>query len=193
MKRIIAITGGIGSGKSVVRKMVEAMGFPVYDCDSRARKLMESDIGMIGRIGAEVCAEAVIDNVTIDRCRLGNAVFGNPELLSRLNSIVHGAVKTDVQQWIAGKNVAFIETAILYTSGLNQLVNEVWEVIAPVELRVIRVANRNPQLSEADIRKRIDSQQSESNFNERVAPTFEIVNDGFIPLLPQVESLIDKI
>ena len=90
---VVLITGGIGSGKSVVSSILRANGYEVYDCDSEARRLMDSDAGMRCRLRNELCDDAVDDNGMIDRRKIASVVFSNPEKLAILNSIVHGAVK----------------------------------------------------------------------------------------------------
>ena len=178
--KLIAISGGIGSGKSVVAAMLRAMGHEVYDCDSRAKKIMDSDSAIISRIASEVCAEAVVCG-SIDRRRLAEVVFSDAHALSRLNSIVHGAVRSD-------RSLAFVETAILYQSGLDRMVNEVWQVVAPLSLRLGR-AMRRDNASEQAVRARIATQ--DSHIPVRVHPCVrEIVNDEVEPLLPQLLSLL---
>lgn len=185
--KLIAISGGIGSGKSVVAAMLRAMGHEVYDCDSRAKKIMDSDSAIISRIASEVCAEAVVCG-SIDRRRLAEVVFSDAHALSRLNSIVHGAVRSDIARWASDRSLAFVETAILYQSGLDRMVSEVWQVIAPLSLRLGR-AMRRDNASEQAVRARIATQ--DSHIPVRVHPCVrEIVNDEVEPLLPQLLSLL---
>lgn len=188
---LIAITGGIGAGKSVVASILKTMGYPVYDCDSRAKLLMDSNREIINRIECEVASEAVCDG-RIDRTALSKAVFGSPERLEKLNRIVHSSVKQDLLSWNKCLDLAFVETAILYTSGFDAVVDAVWEVVAPTEVRIQRVSHRNPTLTREEICKRIDAQKTESA-SERHANSFSIINDGQSPLLPQVEKLIEDV
>lgn len=187
-RRIIAITGGIGSGKSVVSKIVERMGFAVYDCDSRAKALMDSDPTIGEAIEREICRSVVSDS-GIDRKALGEIVFADSQALAALNRIVHGAVVHDFDSWKLDLPTAFVETAILYTSGLDRHVTEVWEVTAPTDIRIERVRLRNPWLSEAHIRQRIESQMCEERFPKH-ATTRRIVNDNRSAIIPQIESLL---
>lgn len=190
MSRIIAITGGIGSGKSVVCRVVSAMGYDVYDCDSRAKYIMDTDVEIIDAIARDICAEAVCYG-KINRRILSDAVFGSPERLRLLNSLVHTAVIEDFCRWKADKDIAFIETAILYTSGLDKYVNEIWEVTAPDDIRLARVLHRNPELSESKILNRIEAQKEEMCQSGRTEHRI-VVNDGITPLLPQVELLLQS-
>lgn len=190
-QRLIAITGGIGTGKSVVCRILSVMGHDVYDCDSRAKQLMDNDLSIIKAIEADVCPEAVKNN-KIDRCLLAERVFSDKLLLSNLNSIVHSAVIADFMQWSKDRRIAFVETAILYTSGMDNVVTEVWNVTAPVELRICRIKLRNPGLSEAQILKRIESQQCEMHPTAPHASVFPINNDDCQAILPQIERLLQR-
>ena len=186
-QRLIAITGGIGSGKSVVCRMLCAMGYPVYDCDTEAKRIMDrSDVIKQG-IAREICAEA-ISEVGIDQRKLSETVFGSPELLNKLNALVHSAVRDDLAQWSADKPLAFVETAILYQSGLHRMVDEVWNVTAPEEVRISRVMKRN-SLDRASIERRISAQDS-FVIEEPHEHVREIVNDDVEALLPQINSLL---
>ena len=190
MNRLIAITGGIGSGKSVVSRVVEAIGYDVYDCDSRARQIMDGSDSIKKAIANEICREAIGADGSIDRCRLSAEVFGNDDKLCRLNAIVHAAVKEDLAKWASERREAFVETAILYQSGLDRMVSDVWEIIAPTELRVERVIERNG-LTRDEVMKRIvaQDQYQPQAIHGRVT---RIVNDGDMPLLPQIEEAIER-
>jgi len=192
VKKIIAITGGIGAGKSVVQSILTAMGFDVYDCDRQAKALMDSDKSIIEGIAQNICPQSVTDDNQIDKSVLADHVFKNKEALDKLNKLVHKQVIEDFRKWKEGRHIAFIETAILCTSGLDKDVDEVWEVTAPESVRISRVKIRNPHLKESQIISRIESQRSEES-QLKALSTFEIKNDGIAPVLPQIESLLDKL
>ena len=188
--RLIAITGGIGSGKSVVSDMLRAMGHFVYDCDSEARALMERDEEMRRRIFSEVCPEARRNDGGIDRQCLANAVFSDQTKLKNLNCIVHGAVRSDLLARASTMPLMFFESAILRSSGFITLADMVWEVSAPLDLRIKRVMHRN-SLTRRDVEKRIDAQMCET-----IADSVDIrmiVNDGVMPVLPQIERYLDEL
>lgn len=188
--KLIAITGGIGSGKSVVSDVLRTMGQIVYDCDSEAKTLMERDDEMCHRIFTEVCPEARLIEGGIDRRRLAQAVFSDKCKLGKLNSIVHGAVKSDLLSRASEVPLMFFESAILRSSGFLALADVVWEVMAPFDLRVRRVMLRN-SLSRHDVERRIDAQKGETAVG--LAGTRVIVNDGVMPVLPQVERYFDEL
>lgn len=185
--KIIAITGGIGSGKSVVSRVLRVMGYPVYDCDSRARALMDSDAEMKQRIADEISPMALCADGSLNRPALAKVVFSTPQKLARLNAIVHGAVAADCRAWAQQSKspVVFVETAILYASRMDALMSDVWEVTAPEELRIQRVMARNG-LTREQVAERIASQK-----NEFSHPSHKIiVNDTSTPVVPQIISLL---
>lgn len=187
--RLIAITGGIGSGKSVISDILRAMGHKVYDCDTRAKALMDTDESIKDDLINLISIDAVRSDRTIDRKLLSEIVFNDPDALSRLNSIVHKAVRADLRRWreTSSDKTVWVETAILYASRLDREVDEVWEVTAPTELRVQRVMKRN-SMSREQVLARISSQSTTA---AQLHPlTKSIVNDGVEPVLPQILSLL---
>lgn len=186
--RLIAVTGGIGSGKSVVSRMLRCMGYDVYDCDSEARRLMDCDEEIKHAIAHEICREAVTPEGAIDRAVLADAVFADAVLLERLNKAVHETVRRDLRRWSAGRRLAFVETAILYQSYLDRMVDEVWIVEAPVDLRIKRVMTRN-NLTREQVQRRISSQDSYDPGRCHHCVR-HLINDGDIPLLPQLLSML---
>ena len=191
--RLVALTGGIGSGKSVVARMLQVMGYQVYDCDSRAKQLMIDDETVREQLIAEFGTETYLADGTLNRQHLSAVAFGNDEARARLNAIVHPATAYDIRRWAAdlsahGANVAFVETAILRTSGLDRMVDDVWHVTAPADVRIQRVMVRSG-LSKQQVRDRMEAQQAE----EAVAPGEQvIVNDNVTALLPQVSRLLSQ-
>ena len=187
--RLIAITGGIGSGKSVISDILRAMGHKVYDCDTRAKALMDTDESIKDDLINLISIDAVRSDRTIDRKLLSEIVFNDPDALSRINSIVHKAVRADLRRWrdTSSDKTVWVETAILYASRLDREVDEVWEVTAPTELRVQRVMKRN-SMSREQVLARISSQSTTA---AQLHPlTKSIVNDGVEPVLPQILSLL---
>lgn len=190
---LIAITGGIGSGKSVVSRVLRVMGFEAYDCDSRAQELMVND-EQVKRELVEAFGELTyLPDGTINRPHLSAVAFADPSALARLNGIVHPAVARDIQRWArqqaeSGACAAFVETALLRTAALDAVVDSVWHVTAPVEVRVDRVITRSG-LTEQQVLDRIAAQATE----DAVAPgEHVIINDGHKALLPQVMELLKR-
>ncbi len=187
---LTAITGGIGAGKSVVSRILRTLGYEVFDCDIEARRLMDADPEIKRRLKEEISPETVTDNGTIDRRRLSEIVFADKSMLEKLNAIVHASVRDEIDRWRSHPertNRLFVETAILYESGLDRMVDDVWCVTAPEDIRIARVIARN-NCSADDVRARIESQ----NFipSQPHPNLFDIINDGFAPVLPRVLSLL---
>lgn len=191
-QRLIAITGGIGCGKSVVSNILRALEYPVYDCDSEAKRLMNNSNYIKSEISQKISCEAIALDGTINRPILAKIVFNDNKLLSQLNLIVHSAVKEDIINWAKqqAQHTLFVETAILYQSGINLFVDEVWEIQAPIDLRINRVILRNNTTAE-DVQSRINSQHY--NIEKLHDNTKYIVNDNIKPILPQILNLIKEL
>ena len=119
---IIAITGGIGSGKSVVSQVLRVAGYPVYDCDSNAKLIMDKDEEMQKQLADSFGSDVVVNGV-IQRKVLASLVFADRNKLEKLNAIVHPAVRRDIKRWeeTQKSDVVFVETAILKESGVDSL------------------------------------------------------------------------
>lgn len=191
--KLIAITGGIGSGKSVVARLVQVMGHEVYDCDSRAKALMTENEEVRHLLIEAFGKETYHNDGTLNRQHLSEVAFGDDKALARLNGIVHPATARDMQQWAQrqadnGARVAFVETALLRTAGLKRLVDEVWHVTAPASVRISRVMARSG-LTEQQVRERIAAQSVEDALATGEHP---IINDDVTAVLPQVLNLLSK-
>ena len=185
---LIALSGGIGAGKSVVSRMLRAMGYEVYDCDLNARRIIDSDVSIIESIAREECEEAVIEG-RIDRRRLAECVFADADALARLNAITHRAVLDDISAWAesqAGKGIVFVETAILTESGLDRMVDQAWVVTAPEEVRIERVMKRNG-MSRGEVEARIRNQ---SDRLPKGILIHTIFNDGSESLIARINELL---
>ena len=188
---ITGICGGIGSGKSVVSRILRLRGFAVYDCDLEAKRIMDSSHEVLKalneRYGDAVCAPGG----PICRGELARRVFGSDEERQWLNSLVHRLVRADLERWHAGQiqrgmEICFVESAILASSGLALMCGEVWLVTAAEEVRIARIQERD-SLDEDAIRKRIESQAEEEMMLQACGVPVRIIdNSGSVPLLPQI-------
>lgn len=163
----IGVTGGIGSGKSTVCRLFAARGAALYDSDSEAKRLMNDDPDLrariVGAFGAECYTEA-----GLNRAVLAQKVFGHPEQLQRLNAIVHPAVIADFRAW-AGRQTddyVVLESAILFSSGLDREVDRTVAVLAPESLRIERTCRRDGA-DESAVRSRMAVQASDDFLRER--------------------------
>jgi dephospho-CoA kinase len=188
---IVGITGGIGSGKSVISKLLMAMGYPVYDSDAEAKKIMQTDLSVIKELQLEF-GESTYINSQLNKQHIAREVFGNPERLRALNAIVHPAVKRHFQAWAKhqSSSVVFLETAILFESGFNSETHKVILVTAPLDIRIERVLRRD-QCTPKQVMQRIAQQWTEEA--KALQSNFIIVNDGLHSLIKQTEKIISDL
>ena len=172
--RKVAICGGIGSGKSTVCKMFAERGIAIYDSDSRAKVLMNESAELRDLLIAEFGAECYEGDL-LNSPYLAEKVFGSEEQLAKLNAIVHPAVKADFLRWAEEQEGAYciLETAILFESGFNEVVDFAVAVLAPTPLRVERAMQRDGATL-AQIEARIKVQMSDDELMRRT--NFAIVN-----------------
>lgn len=187
---LIAIAGGIGSGKSVVSSVLRIMGYEVYDCDNEAKRLMHTSESIKRDLKLNFGEESVTCDGKINTLHISNVVFHDNSALSKLNAIVHPRVKDDIMQRInnCAQDVMFVETAILMQSNLLDIVDSVWLVTAPEEVRIERVMARNG-MSREDVIKRMEAQQNQDY--SLLNKCYEVQNDGKEALLPQIYKLLN--
>lgn len=187
----IGLTGGIGAGKSVVSRILRLKGYPVYDCDSEAKRLMAESEAIKRELSGRFGEECILSDGSINRRHLSGCVFGNKEHLDWLNALVHSAVRDDVRMWMDEKEgICFVESAIIHTSHLDEMCDEIWLVEAPEEVRVDRAVARGG-ITRENIMQRIAVQRKEFDGieNEKVRL---IMNYGDHSLLERITELIDE-
>ena len=184
----IGITGGIGSGKTVVSHLLEIMGIPVYISDVEAKRVTHTD-DVIRRELTFLLGEEIFLEGILNRSLLASYLFSHAEHAKVVNGIIHPRVKDDFRQWVSRVDVALvgIESAILIESGFRDEVDFVVMIYAPLEIRIDRAIKRD-QSSRELVMKRIEAQMSDELKREQA--DFVIVNDGETPLIPQVLELI---
>mgnify|MGYP003290896252 CR=1 FL=1 len=196
---IIGLTGGIGSGKSVIAKQLRAMGYAVYDTDSEAKRLIVEDAHvreqMTTLFGKEVYQDGVYQTALV-----AQQVFADKSLLAQLNSIVHPAVRADILRWATmqdspsfrkglGVGLCFVECAILYQAGFDQLCDKVVAITAPEHIRLERVIARDHSTIDK-VRARMRAQEAERDI-ERA--DFVTNNDGSTPIPTLCEEIIRQL
>lgn len=184
--KIVGITGGIGSGKSVVCKVFEQLGIPVYEADSAAKLLYDKYPELKQSIKELVSEDAIDKNGNINKKKLAEIVFNDDEKLAVLNKLVHPLVKLDFKNWVEShKGFPYLikEAAILFESGANKDCDIVITVVSPIELRVERVRQRDKK-TKAEIEAIISRQLSEEELIKR--SDFVIYNDEKQMVIPQV-------
>lgn len=165
MTKIIGLTGGIGSGKTTIANHFMAAGIPVYIADDEARKIMQSE-AIIDDI-QKTFGTAIFEKGVLNRQKLAEIVFDNPDKLKLLNGIIHPAVKKHFENWISNHNqTPFIiyEAAILFESGSYKNCDKIITVTAPLETRIQRVIQRDNTTRE-NVLKRINMQWDDNQRN----------------------------
>ncbi len=188
MTKIIGLTGGIGSGKTMVAEYIKSLKIPVYIADDEARKLMNT--ARIIKAVTDAFGKEVVIKGILNRETLAQIVFNNPEKLQKLNSIVHPEVKKHFDNWVQKhKNspLLFKEASILFESGSYKYCDVIVTVTAPVETRLQRVINRDKTDRES-VLKRMENQWSDE---QRIAKSdYVIHNLSFDDTKKQVHEIL---
>ncbi len=186
----IGITGGIGSGKSLVCRIFSALGIPIYSADDRAKWLLNHDEQLKKTVEALLGSEAYLPDGSYNRQWVASKVFNNSILLRELNAVVHPRVGEDTQAWLKLHSKApyvVKEAAIMGKARQNNSLDKVIVVHSPVDVRVERVMQRDPQRSETEIRDIIARQVSDE---ERIkVADYVVYNDDNQLVIPQVWQL----
>ena len=180
----IGITGGIGSGKSYVCRHLEARGFQVYDCDSAAKRLIRTSPDIRERLTALIGPDTYIDD-QLNKKAVAQFLLASEANAQAIDAIVHPAVFHDFE----ASGLEWMESAIIYESGIWRLVDRVIVVTAPEEVRISRVMQRDGitrekvlewmgrQLPQEEVRRRAD---------------YEIINDGIKDIDKQLNKILKK-
>ena len=188
----IGITGGIGSGKTIVCRIFQSLNIPVYDSDASAKLLMECHPIIRKQLIASF-GEDIYNDMELNRAMLATIIFNDPVKLSQVNDIVHPHVKENFIDWCdRQKGVPYIlqEAAILFESGADKYLDKIITVSAPLELRVERVMKRN-NTSREDVLKIVNRQMSDEEKIER--SDYVIINDESSMIIPQVLKIHDEL
>ncbi|PST44791.1 dephospho-CoA kinase [Riemerella anatipestifer] len=184
MKKIIGLTGGIGSGKSTAAHFIEKMGYPVYYSDARAKAIVNDDPTLKNAIINLLGKEAYTTDGTYNRKWVAEQVFDNKDLLEKLNQIIHPAVKQDFETWVSQQNTKFVfkETALLFELKLHQSCYQSVLVTSEDNLRIKRVMDRD-QKTYREVENIIKQQMPEKD--KIKLADFIIYNNGTLEELEQ--------
>ena len=187
----IGITGGIGSGKSVVASLFQLLGVPVYIADEESKRLTNQSMTIRRQLIANY-GEAIYTAEGLNKPLLAAKIFQDPAQRRIVNGIIHPEVKHHFEAWAAQQETPLcaIESAILFESGFDQVVDTHLMVYAPKALRIERATARDAASREA-IQQRIESQMSDEE--KRELADHLIYNDNQQPLIPQVTALIARL
>lgn len=188
----IGITGGIGSGKSYICDIISSMGYPVYDCDVRAKVLMTSDNELKSGLTTLIGTNAYNEDGTINKELVAKFLFENKENAAKINGLVHPAVKHDFTNWATEQKspLVFMESAILFESGFNDVVDLTITVSAPLETRIKRAIQRD-NTSKEKVEARIRQQMPDKECQRRA--DYRIINDGYSDVHEQIIKIIKDI
>ncbi|PKV67111.1 dephospho-CoA kinase [Pontibacter ramchanderi] len=189
----IGITGGIGVGKTIVCRVFEVLGIPVYDADTRAKWVMQYDEALKQELQDAFGQGTYTSEGYLNRSYLASVVFSNQERLDQLNALVHPHVGLDFEHWAEANATApylIKEAALMFESESWRQMDEIIVVTAPLKVRLKRLLQRDPHRTEADIKAIISKQLSEE---EKIARAQHIVyNDGQQLIIPQVVALHEQ-
>ncbi|MFW6224780.1 MAG: dephospho-CoA kinase [Bacteroidota bacterium] len=187
MKKI-GITGGIGSGKTIVCKIFEILGIPHFNADQEAKKIMEQD-EYTKNILKKTFGKDIYSGEKLLRAKLSEIIFNDPAALKTINNIIHPKVKSLFIQWSENKiNAPYIiaEAAILFESRFDELLDEVIGISCPESLRIKRLLERDG-INIDDIKKRMANQMPEDEKINRCDRV--IYNHQHELVLPQILSI----
>ncbi len=188
----IGLTGGIGSGKSLVADIFRILGIPVYNADERARQLLNTSTSIKTALSNRYGADIYNSN-GIDREKLAAIIFQDHKELDFVNSVVHPVVKENFFSWANNqKEVPYVieEAAILFESGAYKTMDYTIAVTAPKELRINRVVKRD-RVKKEQVLSRIQHQLPEEESISRA--DFVMINDEKELIVPQVIAIDKKL
>ena len=173
---IIGVTGGIGSGKSYICRIISSLGFPVYNCDAEAKKLMNTNKHIINSLKQLIGENSYDSEGNLNKPIIAQFLFANEENSHKINSVVHPVVKEDFRSWASAQNadLIFMESAILFESGFNDVVDNVITITAPPETRIERTIRRDNTTREQVIARMNQQMQDE----ERVRLSDYIISNN---------------
>ena len=185
----LGVTGGIGSGKTSVCRVFDALGVPVFSADREAREIMENDIAIISGINS-IAGKDLYTNWSLNRMELAAIIFNDNVLLKKVNSLVHPVVFDHFGIWVLEQTAPYVimEAAILFESGASKIVDKVATVVAPVEQKVERIIRRN-ELSREQVLERIRNQMDDEariKLSDYVIHNSE--NDMIIPAILNIHN-----
>lgn len=190
----VGITGGIGSGKSTVRKVFSMLGVPTYDADYRAKAIINDNLLVRAAIIDLLGEESYFENGLYNSSFVAEVVFSDAVMLRKLNEIVHPAVRNDAMVWFeknAEARYVIYEAAIMNAAGKNNVLDYVISVRADVETRMHRVLKRDKHRSGSQVKGIIQKQKTDKEFTELA--DFTINNNDHDLVLAQVLELNNRL
>ncbi len=191
----VGLTGGIGSGKTLICDVFEHLGIPCYNADKAAKYLLEHNHNLKQKIIKDF-GENIYNKQGLDKQRFAGIIFNDKKALEKVNGHVHPLVLADFERWATKKNeisYVILESAILYESGWKDRFDSIIAVYADQETRIKRIMKRD-YVSREQVLERIQNQIPEEDKKLRADKCID--NNGKLLILPQVleihEFLINK-
>ena len=184
----IGITGGIGSGKTYVANFLKKKGFPVYSCDDRARIIMKEDETIKAELIQLIGEDAYLEDGNLNKPVIANFLYANKENQEKIGALVHPRVRNDFEMWcnFQDSEVVFMESAILYESGLSDAVDKVLYVFAADDVRIKRIIHRD-KITRNEAYARIKAQMPEAV--KMKLSDYCIINNGNNNILKQLQNI----
>jgi dephospho-CoA kinase len=191
MVKRIGLTGGIGSGKTMIAEVLEAMSYPVYYSDTRSKDLCNHHPGIKSQL-ISLFGDNAYDKNELNREFLAEQIFSQPELRLKVNEIIHPIVREDFTSWSLQQSstLLFNEAAILFETGAYKQFDATVLVCAPLHKRIERIMLRD-LIDKESVLQRINSQWTDEQ-KRRLTP-YCIENDGVQPVLIQIESMLNSL
>lgn len=192
MNRVIGITGGMGSGKTFISKIINKLGYPVFNSDLEAKRIIASSQEVRSEIIELIGKDAFLQDNSYNTDFVSKIVFNNSDKLERLNQIIHSRVRENFSNFVSNSNsiLVFGEAAIIYETSSFKNYDRIILVTAPIETRVSRCMDRD-DLSRKQVLAKMSKQWTDEQklkFNP-----FVIVNDGKSALMVQIEDIIERL
>jgi dephospho-CoA kinase len=188
----VAVTGGIGSGKTLVCSVFEILGIPVFYADQSAKELMNSNPYVKEKIISNFGKNIFDKNGQLIRDKLAEIIFNNKILLLKINEIVHPVVREEFNKWMQGQESVYVieESAIVFETGQNTFFDKIISVVAPLELRIDRIMKRD-NISREKVLERLKNQYTDENKMKN--SDFIITNDKKEMIVPQIIKIHEKL
>lgn len=183
---LVGITGGIGAGKTILSKFFSVLGVPVYNADDRAKWLMVNESALRNLISDTFGEYSFTIDGQLNRSYLAKSVFSDTGKTELINSMIHPAVKMDFTRWAAQQNSPYVlkEAALLFETGSYRDLDKTILVSAPLEIRIARVMERDPQRDQDQIHEIIARQLPEEE--KKKLADYVIDNKGNKLVIPQI-------
>jgi len=168
MSKLVGLTGGIGSGKTTVGHMFAALGVPIYNSDTEAKKLMETSTE-VKKALIDLLGDRAYRGERLNKTYVSKQVFTTKSLLNKINSIVHPAVRKHFLAWAEHQETVYViqEAAIIFEIGSQDFYDKTILIMAPKDARIERITKRDAGVSTQDIKARMQNQWEDSEKMKR--------------------------